>query len=142
MVCGRRFRTFNVVDDCNREALSIEIDLNLPALRVVRVLDRIAANRGYPVMLRMDNGPEFISLALAEWAKKHAVKLAFIQPGKPKKNVFITRFNRTYRTEILNSYLFRTLNEVWEITDKGLSEYNCERPHESRNNMIPKEYRQ
>lgn len=62
-------------------------------------------------MLRMDKGPEFISLALAEWAKKHAVKLAFIQPGKPKKNVFITRFNRTYRTEILNSYLFRTLNE-------------------------------
>ncbi len=55
-VCGRRFRTFNVVDDFNREALSIEIDLNLPAPRVVRVLDRIAANRGYPVMLRMDNG--------------------------------------------------------------------------------------
>lgn len=52
LVCGRRFRTFNVVDDFNREALSIEIDLNLPALRVVRVLDRIAANRGYPVMLR------------------------------------------------------------------------------------------
>lgn len=67
-VCDRRFRTFNVVDDFNREALSIEIDLSLPALRVVRVLDRIAANRGYPVMLRMVNGPEFISLALAEWA--------------------------------------------------------------------------
>ncbi len=82
LVCGRRFRTFNVVDDFNREALSIEIDLNLPALRVVRVLDRIAANRGYPVMLRMDNGPEFISLALAEWAEQHAVKLEFIQPGK------------------------------------------------------------
>lgn len=93
-------------------------------------------------MLRMDKGPEFISLALAEWAKKHAVKLAFIQSGKPKKNVFIERFNRTYRTEILNSYLFRTLNEVREIADKGLSEYNCERPHESRNNMIPEEYRQ
>lgn len=83
LVCGRRFRTFNVVDDFNREALSIEIDLNLPALRVVRVLDRIAANRGYPVMLRMDNGPEFISLAPAEWAEQHAVKLEFIQPGKP-----------------------------------------------------------
>ncbi len=86
LVCGRRFRTFNVVDDFNREALSIEIDLNLPALRVVRVLDGIAANRGYPVMLRMDNGPEFISLALAEWAEQHAVKLEFIQPGKPTQN--------------------------------------------------------
>lgn len=65
LVCGRRFRRFNVVDDFNREALSIEIALNLPVLRVVRVLDRIAVNRGYPVMLRMDDSPEFISLALA-----------------------------------------------------------------------------
>ncbi|HAU5601088.1 MULTISPECIES: IS3 family transposase [unclassified Citrobacter] len=142
LVCGRRFRTFNVADDFNREALSIEIDLNLPALRVVRVLDRIAANRGYPVMLRMDNGPEFISLAQAEWAEKHAVKLEFIQPGKPTQNAFIERFNRTYRTEILDFYLFRTLNEAWEITEKWLSEYNCERPHESLNNMTPEEYRQ
>ena len=69
LACGRRFRTFNVVDDFNREALSIAIELNLSALRVVRVLDRSAVNRGYPVMLRMDNGPEFISLALAEWAE-------------------------------------------------------------------------
>ncbi len=142
LVCDHRFRTFNVVDDFNREALSIEIDLNLPALRMVRVLERIAANRGYPVMLRMDNGPEFISLALAEWAEKNAVKLEFIQPGKPTQNAFIERFNRTYRTEILDFYLFRTLNEVREITEKWLSEYNCERPHESLNNKTPEEYRQ
>lgn len=82
LTCARRFRTFNVVDDFNREALSIEIDLNLPALRVVRVLDRIAVNRGYPVMLRMDNGPEFISLA-GRYTR-------IIQPpGKPMQNVFI-----------------------------------------------------
>ncbi|WP_420299874.1 IS3 family transposase [Edwardsiella tarda] len=141
LVCGRRFRTFNVVDDFNREALSIEIDLNLPALRVVRVLDSIAANRGYPAMLRMDNGPEFISLALAEWAEIHAAKLEFIQPSKPTQNAFIERFNRTYRTEILDFYLFRTLNEVRETTEKWLSEYNCEHPHESLNNMTPEEYR-
>ena len=142
LVCGRHFRTLNVVDGFNHEALSIEIDLNLPALRVVRVLDRIAANRGYPVMLRMDNGPEFISLVLAEWAEQHAVKLEFIQPGKPTQNAFIERFNRTYRTEILDFYLFRTLNEVREITERWVSEYNCERPHESLNNMTPEEYRQ
>ena len=95
LVCGRLFPTLNVVDVFNCEALSIQIDLNLPALRVVRVLDRIAANRGYPVILRMDNGPEFISLALAECAEQHAVKLEFIQPGKPTQNAFIERFNRT-----------------------------------------------
>lgn len=142
LVCGRRFRTFNVVDDFSREALSIEIDLNLPALRVVRVFDRLTANRGYPVMLRMNNGPEFLSLALAEWAERHTVKLEFIQPGKPTQNAFIERFNRTYSTEILDFYLFRTLNEVRETTDKWLSEYNCERPHESLNNITPEEYRQ
>jgi len=75
LVCGRRFRTFNVVDDFNREALAIEIDLNIPAQRMVRVLDRIVANRGYPLKMRMDNGPELISLALAQWAEDHVVML-------------------------------------------------------------------
>lgn len=69
LICGRRFRTFNVVDDFNRKVLSIEIDLNLPAQLIALVLGRIAANRGYPVMLRMYNGPEFISLMLAEWQR-------------------------------------------------------------------------
>ena len=66
LACGRRFRTFNVVDDFNREALAIEIDLSLPAPRIIRVLERIIAWRGYPQQIRMDNGPEFISTALAD----------------------------------------------------------------------------
>lgn len=93
-------------------------------------------------MLRMDNGPEFISLALAEWAEQHAVKLEFIQPGKPTQNAFIERFNRTYRTEILDFYLFRTLNEVREITERWVSGWEFECPRESLNNMTPEEYRQ
>ncbi|WP_415640739.1 IS3 family transposase [Serratia surfactantfaciens] len=141
LVCGRRFRTFNVVDDFNREALAIEIDLNIPAQRVVRVLDRIVANRGYPLKLRMDNGPELVSLTLAQWAEEHGVMLEFIKPGKPTQNAFIERFNRTYRTEILDFYLFRTLNEAREITEHWLMEYNSERPHESLNNLTPEEYR-
>ncbi len=141
LVSGRRFRTFNVVDDFNREALAIEIDLNIPAQRVIRVLDRIVAHHGYPLKLRMDNGPEFISLILAQWAEDHGVQLEFIQPGKPTQNAFIERFNRTYRTEILDFYLFRTLNEVREITERWLAEYNSERPHESLNNLTPEEYR-
>ena len=139
--CGRKFRTFNVVDDFNREALAIEIDLNLPAQRVIRVLERIALERGYPQMLRMDNGPEFISLALAEWAEEKAIKLEFIKPGTPTQNAYIERFNRTYRTEILDFYLFRSLNEVRDITDRWLREYNEERPHESLNNLTPEEYK-
>lgn len=75
LTCGRRFRTFNVVDDFNHEALAIEIDLNIPAQRVVRVLDRIVEKRGYPLKMRMDNGPELISLALAQWAEEHVVMM-------------------------------------------------------------------
>ncbi len=141
LMCGRRFRTFNVIDDFNREALAIEIDLNIPAQRVVRVLDRIVASRGYPLKLRMDYGPELISLTLAQWAEEHGVILEFIRPGKPTQNAFIERFNRTYRTEILDFYLFRTLNEVREITECWLTEYNSERPHESLNNLTREEYR-
>ncbi|PTA87762.1 IS3 family transposase [Kluyvera sp. Nf5] len=141
LVCGRRFRTFNVVDDFNREALAIEIDLNIPAQRVVRVLERIVANRGYPLKMRMDNGPELILLTLAQWAEEHGVMLEFIRPGKPTQDAFIERFNRTYRTEILDFYQFRTLNEAREITERWLAEYNSERPHESLNNLTPEEYR-
>ena len=100
--CGRRFRTFNVVDDFNREALAIEVDLNLPAQRVIRVLERVALWRGYTQKLRLDNGPEMISLALAEWAEAHDVSLEFIRPGKPMQNGFIERFNRSYREAVLD----------------------------------------
>lgn len=141
LVCGRRFRTLNVVDDFNREALAIEIDLNIPAQRVVRVLYRIVANRGYPLKMRMDNGPELLSLTLAQWAEEHGVMLEFIRPGKPMQNAFIERLNRTYRTEILDFYLFRTLNEAREITERWLAEYYCERPQESLNNLTPEESR-
>lgn len=137
---GRRFRTFNVVDDFNREALAIEIDLNLPAQRVIRVLERIIAWRGYPNKLRMDNGPEFISSTLAEWAEHHHVQLDFIQPGTPTQNSYIERFNRTYRDEILNMYVFRTLSEVRDLTENWVREYNDERPHSSLNDLTPWEY--
>lgn len=83
LICAKRFRTFNIEDDFNRETLAIEIDLNIPAQRVARVLDRIVATRGYPVKMRMDNGPELISLTLAHWAKEHGVILEFIKQGKP-----------------------------------------------------------
>lgn len=122
LVCGRCFRTFNVVDDFNWEALATEIDLNILAQRVVSALDRIVANRGYPLKMRMGNGPELISLTLAQWAEEHDVMLDFIKLGKPMQNAFIERFNRTYRAEILDFYLFRPLNEVREITKRWLME--------------------
>ena len=121
---GQRFRTFNVLDDFNREVLAIEVDTTLPAARVVRVLDRVVAWRGCPEKLRMDNGPEFASVALADWAEKHGVKLEFIQPGKPTQNSYVERFNRTFRHEALDFYVFSRLSEVREIVENWLRQYN------------------
>jgi len=138
---GPRFRTFNVVDDFNREAMTIAIDFNLPAQRIVRELDQIAAVRGYPLKLRLDNGPEFIALALADWAEQHGVTLEFIKPGKPMQNGFIERFNRSYREAVLDMFVFQSLEEVREQTEKWLKEYNEERPHEALGHLTPREYR-
>jgi len=137
---GRRFRTFNVVDDFNREALAIEVDFSLTAERVVRVLERIAAVRGYPLKLRSDNGPEFIAVALADWAEQHGVTLEFIKPGKPMQNGFIERFNRSYREAVLDMFVFQSLDEVREQTEQWLKEYNEERPHDSLGDMTPREF--
>ena len=138
--CGGRFRTFNVLDDFNREALAIEVDLNLPAERVTRTLEHIAAWRGYPQQLRMDNGPEFIALATSEWAEAHDVHLEFIQPGRPMQNGYVERFNRSYREGVLDMYIFQTLSEVRERTEIWMKQYNEERPHDSLNDLTPKEY--
>jgi putative transposase len=137
---GQRFRTLNVLDDFNREALAIEVDTTLPAARVVRVLERIAAWRGYPAKLRLDNGPELVSVAMAEWAEENGVVLEFIQPGKPTQNSYIERFNRTYREEVLDFYVFSRLSEVRDITDRWLKEYNEQRPHEALGHLTPAEF--
>ena len=107
---------------------------------MIRVLERIIAWRGYPKQIRMDNGPEFISTALVDWAETHGIHLEFIQPGKPTQNSFVERFNRTYRDEILNMYVFKSLNQVRELTDDWIREYNEELPHESLGNLTPWEY--
>jgi putative transposase len=129
-----------MVDDYNREALAIEVDLSLPAERMIRVLDRVSEWRGYPEKLRMDNGPELTSVKLAEWSEKHGVQLEFIEPGKPTQNSYVERFNRTYREEVLSMYVFNSLDEVRELTETWLKEYNEERPHESLGNLTPAEY--
>jgi putative transposase len=140
LASGRAFRTLNILDDFNREALWIEADTSLPAERVIRVLERIIAWRGCPEQIRMDNGPEFISHRLEDWAQEHNIHLVHIQPGKPAQNAYIERFNRTYREDILDAYLFNSLSEVREITEQWLEEYNGIRPHEALQGLSPYQY--
>lgn len=138
---GRKVRTFNVIDDFNREALKIEIDTSLPSQRVVRALDELIHTRGAPKTIRSDNGPEFIAHVLSQWAIKNKVTLQFIEPGSPTQNAYIERFNRTYRTEILDCYIFGTTDELREITEPWRQHYNHERAHEALGGMPPVPYR-
>lgn len=139
---GRRFRTLNVLDEGMREALAIEIDTSLPGERVVRVLDRLCAWRGTPGAIRCDNGPEFISQALVDFCRRMNIAIRYIQPGKPNQNGLIERFNRTYREEVLNSYLFEDLDQVRKITADWLITYNEQRCHDALGGLPPTVFRE
>jgi len=140
LVSGRKFRTFNVLDDFNREVLAIEIAVSLPAVRIIRVLDQIISWRGKPARIRMDNGPEFISNVFEIWCKNNGIELLYIQPGKPTQNSLIERLNGSYRRDVLDAYLFYELDEVRTLTQEWIEEYNERRPHESLKNKTPKEW--
>lgn len=136
---GRRYRLLNIIDDYNREVLDIVADTSLPALRVTRTLDQLLLIRGKPDMIRVDNGPEFISDKLDNWCKYNKIQLIFIQPGKPTQNAYIERLNGSLRRELLNAYVFRTMNEVKEQVNEWMYDYNYHRPHEALKNKTPME---
>lgn len=119
----------------------MEIDLNLPASRVIRTLERVAAWCGYPAKLRLDNGAEFVALAVAEWAERKGNKLDFIEPGRPMQNGFIERFNGSFRRGVLDMHVFRNLSEVREQAEHCLADYNRPR-HDSLSGPAPAEFRQ
>ena len=121
---GRKFRTLNVLDDFNREGLGIEVDFSLPAIRVVRSLNRIIEWRGKPQFIRVDNGPEYISEMLKTWAETQGIHMKYIQPGKPQQNAYIERYNRTVRHEWLDQNIFQTIQEAQEQATKWLWTYN------------------
>ena len=117
---GTSFRTFNVLDDYNREGLGIEVDRLLPALRVIRTLDRIIEWRGKPDAIRCDNGPEYISGHLTTWADRRRITLQYIQPGKPQRNAYVERYNRTVRHEWLEQHLL-----TQSVTHRRLPQSGC-----------------
>lgn len=137
---GRKFRTFNVIDDFNREVLAIEIDYSMPTARVIRALEEIIEFRGKPIRLRMDNGPEFISALFEIWCRSQGIELQYIQPGRPTQNAYIESFNGLYRRHVLDAHLFETLEEVRLVTEDWIRHYNTEKPHESLQDLTPQEY--
>lgn len=137
---GRKMRVLNITDDYNREAIAIEASFSFPATRVIRVLELVEEDYGLPARIRVDNGPEFISKALADWCEQRSVELKFIQPGKPAQNAYIERFNRLLREDVLDAYWFESLEQVRVITDQWRIDYNHNHPHSSLGGIPPVTY--
>ncbi len=140
LASGKTIRTLNVIDDFNREALSICVDTSLPAHRVIMELDKLMEWRGKPEKIRSDNGPEFVAEAMRDWCERNTIEWEFIQPGKPTQNSLIERFNRTFRQDVLDSYMFETLSEARKYANAWVWMYNNVRPHSSLGHLAPTEF--
>jgi putative transposase len=136
---GRPFRVWTLVDDLTRECPLLVVDRSLPARRVVEALDALLLLRGRPTTIVCDNGPEFVSLALDQWASAHQVRLDFIRPGRPVENCYIESFNGKLRDECLNLHHFHSLAEARDRLEQWRIEYNTARPHLGLRNRTPAE---
>ena len=134
---GDAIKCLTVVDEGSRECLAIDVAGGIRAPRVIEILKRLVAERGAPRHLRSDNGPEFLAYAVQDWLREAKIETAYIQPGKPDQNAYIERFNRSYRTEVLNAHLFESIAELRALTDAWLRIYNGERPHDSLGRVPP-----
>jgi putative transposase len=137
---GQRIRLLTLVDNFTRESLSIEVDTHLGGHRVVEVLQRISVGRSLPKTIRVDNGPEFISKVLDQWAYLNGVELDFSRPGKPMDNAFIEAFNGRLREECLNENWFLSLDDARDKVGAWRKEYNRQRPHSALGNLSPEEF--
>ncbi len=140
LASGGKFRTLNLMDGYTREALAIEVDTSLPGLRVVRVLERLRERRGTPTAIQVDNGTEFTSRVVDQWAHQHGVALHFIERGKPTQNAFIESFNGKFRDECLNQNWFTDLADARRIIEAWRVDYNTVRPHSALGYQTPVEF--
>jgi len=137
---GRRFRTLTVVDIFSRECLGIEVDQGIKGNDVVTMLDHIKSLRGTPKMIRCDNGPEFVSKVMDQWAYENKVTLDFSRPGKPTDNAFAESFIGSFRDECLNANWFLSLDDARDKIETWRTDYNEYRPHSSLDYKTPSDF--
>jgi len=139
---GRRIRALSVVDNFTRESLAIEVGQGITGEQVAAVMNRIVAVRGAPKSIRVDNGPEFVSRALDQWAYMHQVTLDFSRPGKPTDNALVESFNGRLRDECLNTNWFLSLDDAKRKIEAWREHYNESRPHTALGYVPPREFAQ
>ncbi len=137
---GRRIRVLNIIDEYSREALTVHSDYSIPASSVINQLNILEEHRDLPSRIRVDNGPEFTSFEFTGWCSSKNIQITYIQPGRPMQNAYIERFNKTYRGDILDAYLFENLEQLRMLSDEWMLTYNNEIPHGSLNDLTPSEF--
>lgn len=140
LVSKRKIRVLTIIDDCSREVLAAHADFSLSALKVIDILKMISLERPLPKQIRVDNGSEFIAGKFQEWCEDNHITIQYIQPGKPMQNGYIERLNRTYREDILDAYLFESLEQVRILSDEWVDQYNRFHPHQSLGGLAPVTY--
>lgn len=140
LASGRKFRILTVEDIYTREALAVEVDHSLGGMRVMRVLERLRERGRKPEWIVSDNGGEFTSRIVDQWAYEHGVRLAYIEPGKPQQNGYQESFHGKLRDECLNEHWFTSLVDAREKIEAWRVDYNTERPHSSLGYQTPGEF--
>lgn len=140
LVTGRTFRVLTVIDQWSRESVTLEANFRLTGRCVGKALDEAALQRGWPKAITVDNGTEFTSKALDEWAWRRGVKLDYTRPGKPTDNGLIESFNGRLRDEFLNVNEFITMQDAREKLKAWQHDYNHHRPHGSLGHLTPSEF--
>lgn len=133
-------RIINIIDECSRKALWTEAHTSIKAQTLTEILGKMIEWRGKPQYIRCDNGPEFISEHLRDWAQKQGIEIRFTQPGKPTQNGLIERLNGTLRTECLNLEWFENIETLNQQIQKWWMTYNTIRPHSSLRYLTPDEF--
>jgi putative transposase len=137
---GRKIRVLNFIDDCNRDALAVEPAYSHSVESDVAVLEELIWAKGKPLALRTDNGPEFIGKCLSSWCKERNIEMKYIQHGEPTQNAYIERFNRLFREDVLDAYVFEDLKQVKQLAEEWKNDYNLNHPHSSLGGLSPKSY--
>jgi putative transposase len=132
---GRRFRVLNIIDDYNREALTVQPGFSFSGEHVIRSLEEIELLRGLP-------GPEFLSKTFRVWCDKKEIVIKYIQPGKPVQNAYVERFNRLFREDVLDAYIFESMDQVKVLSEKWRCDYYENHPHQSLGRMSPTRFLQ
>lgn len=137
---GRTLKILGIVDDGTHECVAAHVEHALGGDHLVRVLDQIAASRGYPAIIRTDNGKEFTGKAMLTWAHEHGIALRLIEPGKPNQNAYIESFNSRFRDECLNEHWFFSLHHARVLIAAWRTDYNEQRPKKGLGGLTPTQY--